>query len=225
MARPPAFIRRHRAGAAVALAVLLCCAVAGVALGVRAAAQPATPLQTLFNDYQDYLLSRPGVVSVGIGERDGVSFIQVYVRRLTPQVAAAIPRRFGGWPVSVKPVKVRTPRPRSPRPTPVATPSRTSQLVVGARGTVAAVVMLAHPTSRQALGSLLIDRPGGAQPLSATVTRKTGFFQARGATLVPLPPTTFGRALRGHVVKVGLADVDRGTGLTRATALTVVLDD
>jgi len=229
MTRLVAFVRRHRGAFAIALAVLVCCAAAGVWLGVRAAASPVTPLQTLFLDYQDYLLARPGVVSVGIGERGGHSFIQVYVRRLTPQVVAAVPHKLGGWPVSIKAVKVRTPHPTKPSAssTPVVTPSRAAQMAVDARGKVTAVILVAHPEADRPLGWLLIDSTDAkgrhARPVSIAITTDTDFFQAKGNELRPLPAQTFGRGLRGRSIEVSLTRSMPAADLAQVTALAVVL--
>jgi len=227
MSRAAAFVRRHRAAVAVAAGVLLVCAIAGVWAGVRASARQAAPLQTLFFDYQDYLLTRPGVVSVGIGEKDGRSFIQVYVRRLTWKVKVGIPRRLGGWPVSVKVVKVRTPRPTSPSPSP--SPIRTSAVSIGATGKVRAVVVLARPDAAGRLGWLLVDDTiagdGQVRPASIAVLQSTVFYEVKGEDLLPLPDGAFGRALRGREVSVSLDEATRRNGLTQATALAVVLSE
>lgn len=229
MSRPVAFVGRHRVAAAAALAALVCSLAVGVWLGVHTSAAPATPLQTLFLEYQDYLLARPGVVSVGIGERNSGSFIQVYVRRLSRRVTAAIPRRLGGWPVSVKAVKVRTPRPTQPTPTPSSTPSRASQMTIDTRGTVVAVVILARPASTQPLGWLLLETTSGgssqAQLVSIAVTPTTTFFQLQGNKLQPLPATTFGRALRGRSIEVGLTEPMDTSDLTQVTAVGILLDE
>jgi hypothetical protein len=231
MALPLAFVRRHRGAFVIAAAALLCCVTLGVWLGVRAAASPVTPLQTLFLDYQDYLLARPGVVSVGIGELNGHSFIQVYVRRLTPQVVAAVPHRLGGWPVSIKAVKVRTPHPTKPSasPSPVSTPSRASQMAVDARGKVTAVILLTHPRSDQPLGWLLVDSTDAkgrhVRPVSIAITPETDFFQLKGEDLLVLPAETFGRGLRGRAIEASLRPATPTADLAQVTALAVVLVD
>lgn len=69
---------------------------------------PAISIAEVLKDRTDWLLSLPGVVGTGIGERDGKPCIRVLVDRNTEELARTIPKTLGGYRVeTVETGKIR----------------------------------------------------------------------------------------------------------------------
>jgi hypothetical protein len=59
-------------------------------------------IEQVFSQHHDRLMSLPGVVGIGMGEKDGTPAIVVLVARLTPALRAGIPPTLDGHPVVVE---------------------------------------------------------------------------------------------------------------------------
>lgn len=60
----------------------------------------------------DRLMSRPGVVGVGVSESEGAPCLKVYLAVTTDELTAEIPTSFRGYPVVVEESEeIRAPRP------------------------------------------------------------------------------------------------------------------
>jgi hypothetical protein len=219
-------IVRHRALAAALVVVLAAAIGVGAWLGVRAAQDDVMPLEKVFKQYQEYLLNLPGVVSVGIGERYGKRFIQVYVRVLTPKVAAGIPTTLGGWKVRTLEIPASDPEPQSPIASPNPTAARDPDtLIVDVRGTITAVTRMANPQGNL-LGWIIVD--GVADPdttcseASVAITSGTVFYVVNGSDLQPVDAAFSERELRGEMVEVEFSGQMSSCDPPQATAAVVV---
>jgi hypothetical protein len=56
----------------------------------------------VLEEHAPALMALPGVVGVGVGEREGAPCLRVFVARRTPEIATAIPAELGGYPVEVE---------------------------------------------------------------------------------------------------------------------------
>jgi hypothetical protein len=229
VARLRALIATHKLITAVAVGILLVAVGMGAWLGVRAAQDDVQPIEKVFKQYQDYLLNLPGVVSVGIGERFGKRFIQIYVRELTPAVAAGIPKTFGGWKVRLQEIPDPDPEPQSPSPSPDVTElPDPSSVVIDIRGTVVGISRLAEPDG-QVLGWMLVqgedDRDMSCLEASVAITTATGFYLRRGDELVAADSDFSGSDLRGAAVEVEFAGETTGSDPPQATASVVIFVD
>jgi hypothetical protein len=224
-----ALIAGHKPAAVAVAGLLLVAVVAGAWLGVRAGQDDVQPIEKVFKQYQDYLLNLPGVVSVGIGERFGKRFIQVYVRELTPAVAAGIPKTFGGWKVRLQEIPDPDPEPQSPSPSPTVTElPDPSTLVIDIRGTVVGISRLADPEG-QVLGWILVQAEDGRDvsclEASVAITTATGFYRRRDDELVAADTDFSGSDLRGAAVEVEFAGETTGKDPPQATASVVIFVD
>jgi hypothetical protein len=59
------------------------------------------PVARVLEEHAQELMALPGVVGVGVGERNGSPCLRVFVVRRTPDVAA-VPPELGGYPVEVE---------------------------------------------------------------------------------------------------------------------------
>lgn len=227
MRRLLALISRHRVVTSAVVVVLLGAAVAGAWAGTRSPAGPRdTSLEVFFKKYQSYLLKLPGVESVGIGERHGKRFIQVYVGELTPRVEAGIPRTFGGWNVRVKELPNPEPSPQSPSPSPPPSvlPDPDS-VAVGIRGVVTGLTGIADPQGR-VLGWILVE--GHPEPdtvcdhASVAITTETRFYRATATGLDPQEITFSAERLHGRAVEIEFEGDVSGSDPVQATAALVV---
>jgi|GEM_PF-3296334 len=226
MRRLRSWIRGHRAVTSIAVALFAALLAGGVWYGVHSSRPDPLPLERLFKDYQSYLLGLPGVTSVGIGERDGRRFIQIYVHELTPKVAAGIPETFGGWQVRVKEVPVKSPSPESPGPSPTPTELPDPENVaVDVRGIINGVTAIAEPQGR-VLGWILVEgypEPGTiAERASVAITDETTFYRLSGEELDPVDTPFTDSDLRGKAVEVEFAGELSGRDPIQATAAVVV---
>jgi hypothetical protein len=226
MRRLRELIAAHRT--ATAAVVVLLVAVVGVSawLGVRAAQDDVMPLEQVFKQYQEYLLNLPGVVSVGIGERFGKRFIQVYVRKLTPAVLAGIPETFGGWKVRVQAIPDPEPEPQSPTPSPSPTaPRDAGSVTADVRGAITAVTRLAEPQG-DVLGWIMVEgvpaQDTGCSEASVAITGATQFYVLEGAELRQAEAAFSDRELRGEAVEVEFAGQATGCDPVQATAAVVI---
>jgi len=198
----------------------------GAWLSVRAAQDEKLPIEQVFKQYQQYLLNRPGVVSVGIGERYGNRFIQVYVRKLTDKVAAGIPDTFGGWKVRVQEIPAPSPKPRRPSPSPSPTVRDPDTVMVDVRGTITAITRSVEPRAG-ALGWIVVE--GTADPDTScaeacvAITESTQFYVLGEEGLRPAGAAFTDRDLRGETVEVEFLGGTTGADPVQATATVVVL--
>jgi hypothetical protein len=226
MRRLRAWIARHRVITAIVVALAAALLAGGVWYGMRDGEPDKQPLERLFKDYQSYLLGLPGVTSVGIGERSGKRFIQVYVRELTPKIAAGIPETFGGWQVRVKEISDPSPSPESPEPSPTPTELPDPEtVVVDARGIISGVTRLSEPQGR-ILGWILVEghpEPGMVSDrTSVAITTDTAFFRLQGAELVQTDVPFTDEELRGKAVEVEFEGDVVGVDPVQATGAVVV---
>jgi hypothetical protein len=220
-----ALIARHRLIAATAVVVLLGAAVGGVWAGTRGSAPEPEPLEPFFKMYQSYLLKRPGVVSVGIGERHGKRFIQVYVRELTPRIEAGIPTTLGGWNVRLKELRDPEPSPQSPRPSPSPSLPDPDSVAVGVRGIVTGLTTISDPQGL-VLGWILVE--GHPEPdtvcdrASVAITADTRFYRRTDIGLQPVEVAVTSEELHGAAVEIEFSGDVAGTDPVQATAALVV---
>ncbi len=218
--------RRALASAVVLVAVAGAC----LWLGLRAADDDRLPLDRVFKEYQEYLLGLPGVKAVGIGERHGNRFIQLFVRDLEDDTTALLPKKFAGWPVGIQEVKDADPTPKSPSPSPSELPSPLPPAAVTAdvRGTVVSVTRLGDADDGT-LGSLLVmgDGAPGTRCAAASVSidASTAFYRLEDEELRPLSVATLDDGWRDSMVEVEFSGaVTRGDPWTAHAAVVVFLD-
>ena len=68
-------------------------------------------IEAVFRDHAGRLITVPGVVGTGIGERDGLPCIRVFVESATAELTERIPASLEGYSVEV--VETGTIRPRT----------------------------------------------------------------------------------------------------------------
>lgn len=111
---PPAFVRGL--GAAALVAALSCRPAAETTpeaprtvtpidppAAADSAGRPLRALSDVLRDHAPRLMALPGVVGVAEAALpDGRPCLRIYVERLTPELAAELPRTLEGWPVDVE---------------------------------------------------------------------------------------------------------------------------
>lgn len=229
MRRLFAMVKRHRLVTGLAALVLTGGLVAGFLIASHGGRPPARTdsLEAFFKTYQSYLLKLPEVVSVGIGERHGKRFIQVYVRELSPRAQIGIPKKLGGWDVRVKVLDDPEPSPQSPRPSPRPSVLPDPDAVaVDIRGVVTGLTRLAEPEG-DVLGWILVE--GHTEPgvvcdsASVAVTATTRFYQVTDKGLQPLEVALTDDQLRGRAVEIDFDGDLSGADPVQATAGVIVL--
>jgi len=226
MRRLRAWIAQHRLLASLSVVLLVGLLGAGTLIGLRLSRPEPVPLERLFKDYQARLLDLPGVVSVGIGERYGKRYIEVWVRQLTPEITRRVPDELGSWQVRVQELPRQSPSPQSPTPTPL--PSELpdpESLVVDIRGVVSGITRIEDPDA-EVLGWMLVR--GHREPRTVTdrasvaVTPDTAFYHLEAEGLRPAQVPFTSAELLGRGVEIRFDGDVAGIDPVQATAAVVV---
>ena len=61
-------------------------------------------IEDVISKYEDELLSKKGVVGVGVGECNGKPCMKVYVVKITDELKKQIPKQLDGFPVELEEV-------------------------------------------------------------------------------------------------------------------------
>jgi hypothetical protein len=88
-------------------------------VSLRSVSYAAPPIEGVVDRHRASLLDLPGVLSVGVGEAEGVACILVTTRALTAHESSSIPATVDGWHVRQETVDERR-GPGRPRITPAS---------------------------------------------------------------------------------------------------------
>lgn len=230
----------------IAVCALLLAAGVGVIVwqASRHSASAATPIEDVLRDNETRLMAVDGVVGVGVGESDGQSIIQVYVERMTRDVAEQVPPSLGDYPVSVEVTGPITAlpgdsEPGSPGSAPPGDPGITTptpgdagasmppkDIPFGVRGVVTAVTV-SGGADQTTFGSILVEGVKHADTAydkaSVRITDTTRFL--KGGQNGPTLDRVQLDGLRGKTVEViFIGPVAESYPVQATAAIVIVLD-